>query len=196
MRERAGEVFQGEIQPVGLIARHEPCHVAAARGPRLVTRRRGLLSIATAVVCAAMVASAAVALPMPDGTPDSKKETPPPDSGKEKKPVFKVVDWDQNRFVVGDPRKFERPARIVILDVLSKIPAYQQVVKEKLTEKDPRYYFLMQEATQQLVAAVERVTRKSGHDLVADSGAIEVEGGGGAAEIPDLTPAVIEALKK
>lgn len=112
----------------------------------------------------------------------------------EKKPVYKVVDWDQNRFVLGDPRKFERPARIAILDVLGKIPAYQQVVKEKLTEKDPRYYFLMQEATRELVAAVEKVTRKTGHDLVADAGAVEVEGG--APEIPDLTQAVIDALKK
>jgi hypothetical protein len=116
------------------------------------------------------------------------------DKDKEKKPVYKVVDWDQNRFVVGDPRKFERPAKIVILDVLSKIPAYQQVIKEKLTEKDPRYYFLMQEATQQLVAAVEKVTRKTGNDLVADAGAVEAEGGAG--EIPDLTQAVIDALKK
>lgn len=115
-------------------------------------------------------------------------------SGGEKKPVYKVVDWDQNRFVVGDPRQFERPARIVILDVLAKIPAYQQVIKEKLTEKDPRYYFLMQEATQQLVAAVEKVTRKTGHDLVADTGAVEVEGG--TPEIPDITQAVIDALKK
>jgi hypothetical protein len=127
----------------------------------------------------------------------SARAAGPPDD--DKKPVYKVVDWTENRFVQGDPRKFERPAQIVILDVMSQIPAYQQVIKEKLTEKDPRYYFLMQEATQQLVAAVEKVTRKSGHDLVADAGAVEVAGGGGGNEkpvIPDLTQAVIEALKK
>src|SRR4026208_2583739 len=105
-------------------------------------RRASVLAIAALLVLSFGSRSelSAAPNPMANGSGDAGQNG-------EKKPGYKVVDWDQNRFVVGDPRKFERPAKIVILDVLSKIPAYQQVVKEKLTEKDPRYYFLMQEAT-------------------------------------------------
>jgi len=177
-------------------------------------RRPGVLALIRAITTAgaavAIVTALAAPPPLraarPDESPqsekgggggggeknDEKKDEKKKDGDEKKRVVYKVVDRDQNRYVVGDPQKFERPAQIDILQVLSKIPAYQQIVKEKLTDKDPRYYFLLQEATKTLVSAAEIVTRKAGYDLVADIGAIEAEGG----EIPDLTEAVIEALKK
>ncbi len=102
---------------------------------------------------------------------------------------------DESKVYHGNPRLFQRPAEIRSSDVYAQIPEYQEIVRKGLTDKDPRYHFLMKRASERFCEAVKAMARDAAndHDLVAESGAV-TRVRKEAAEVPDRTDAVISKL--
>lgn len=102
---------------------------------------------------------------------------------------------DEAKVYHGNSRLFQRPAQIRSSEVYDQIPEYQEIVKKGLTDKDPRYHFLLRRASERFSEAVKAMARDASfdHDLVAESGAV-TRSRKEAAEIPDRTSAVIAKL--
>ena len=94
----------------------------------------------------------------------------------------------------GTPQLFSRPAVVRADDVYARIPQYQTIRSEGLSDSVPRYHFLMKEASQQFSRAVRLMAGDMGHDYVGEVGSIEVRRDG-AAPPPDRTAEVIAKLQ-
>ncbi len=97
---------------------------------------------------------------------------------------------DPAKVYVGNPKLFQRPAVIAADRVYREIPEYREILSKGLTDKDVAYHFLMKKASERFLKAVRAMARKEGHDLVAETGAVEVAKGETPAP-PDRTAAVI-----
>jgi hypothetical protein len=97
---------------------------------------------------------------------------------------------DPAKVYLGNPKLFQKPAVIAADRVYGAISEYREILQKGLTDKDVHYHFLMKKASERFSKAVKAMARKEGHDLVAESGSIEVAKRESAAP-PDRTDAVI-----
>src|SRR5262245_55398283 len=81
---------------------------------------------------------------------------------------------DASKVYLGNAKLFQKPAVISADKVYAQIAEYREIVEKGLTEKDPRYHFLMKKASERFSKAVKASARAFGHDLVAEVGAVEV----------------------
>lgn len=100
---------------------------------------------------------------------------------------------DPSKVYYGNQRLFQRPAHVDCDRVYAQISEYQEVVRRRLTDKDPQYHILMKKATKRFSAAVKKMARAKNHDLVAQTGFVQ-KAKEKAKAIPDQTQAVIDAL--
>lgn len=100
---------------------------------------------------------------------------------------------DPSKVYMGNPRLFQKPAVISADRVYQQIPEYREILDSGLTDKDVRYHFLMKKASERFTKAVKSMARGSGHDLVAEIGAVEAVRGE-CPEPPDRTSEVIDNL--
>lgn len=100
---------------------------------------------------------------------------------------------DNGRVYHGNARLIRKPAVVSADRVYARIPEYQTILREGLTDKDVRYHFLMKEASKKFSRAVKAMARALGHDFVAEVGAVVVVRKG-ATEPPDCTSEVISRL--
>jgi hypothetical protein len=99
------------------------------------------------------------------------------------------VDVDESQVYYGNPARFKKPGEIVCDSVFREIPEYKKIIEEGLTE-GVRYEFLLLRANEKFRKALKRVHRREGYDLIAEVGAVRVEG----KTVPDITSEVIDAL--
>lgn len=105
--------------------------------------------------------------------------------------TYKVAD--PGKVYYGDPEEFESPATLTASAVFAKIKEWREIQEKGLTSQDPEYWILLEKANRRFRRAVHRVAQATGHDLVAETGAVLREDG---AALPDVTEAVIAALDK
>ena len=103
----------------------------------------------------------------------------------------KKVTIDHDRIYFGSPSSYKKPAVVNASAVFKEIPAYKQILKEKLTEKDPKYMILIAEANQVFKKALKKVYKDSGYDLIGEVGAIKIDG----KDAPDVTSEAINAIE-
>ena len=111
---------------------------------------------------------------------------PAPDEEKEKKIVV-----NEQMVLYGNSHKFSKPATCNSANVFKNIAEYQQIQKDGLTQKDAKYWILLEQANQKFSKALADVAKTKSHDLVAEVGGITAEG----VDVPDLTDAVNEKVK-
>jgi hypothetical protein len=105
--------------------------------------------------------------------------------------VAKNVDVDESQVYYGNPAKFKKAGEISCDSVFREIPEYKKILEEGLTE-GVRYEFLLHRANQKFHRALKTVHRAHGYDLIAELGAVRIEG----KTVPDITSRVIEALPR
>lgn len=105
---------------------------------------------------------------------------------------YKATDVDKVYY--GNPRLFKKPAVISADRVYAQIPEYKEILDKGLTEKDPRYHFLMKKASERFNEAVKQMARDMDHDLVAETGTVK-KVKEEAQEPPDRTDDVIQNIK-
>jgi hypothetical protein len=103
----------------------------------------------------------------------------------------KKVTIDTEKIYFGSPAKFKKPGVINAKTVFLEIPAYQEIVREKLTKKDAKYMILIAEANKIFKKALKKVFDESGYDLVGEIDSIQIEG----ETVPEITSRVIEAIE-
>ena len=101
------------------------------------------------------------------------------------------IDVDESQVYYGNPARFKKAGEIACDDVFREIPEYKKIIDEGLTE-GVRYDFLLLRANQKFRRALKTVHRREGYDLVAEVGAITIEG----KTVPEITQTVIDALPK
>ena len=100
---------------------------------------------------------------------------------------------DPSKVYYGNQRLFQRPAEVDCDRVYGRISEYQEILRRRLTDKDPAYHMLMKKASARFSAAVKKMARDKSHDLVAQQGAV-IKANDEAKAIPDRTDEVIQAL--
>ena len=100
---------------------------------------------------------------------------------------------DPSKVYYGNVRLFQRPAQVDCDRVYARIPEYKEIVRRRLTDKDPQYHIIMKRATKRFSEAVKKMARANRHDLVAQKGAV-AKAKKKAGDIPDRTAEVIKAL--
>lgn len=100
---------------------------------------------------------------------------------------------DPSRVYYGNQRLFQRPAHVDCDRIYARIDEYQEILRRRLTDKDPAYHILMKKASKRFAAAVKKMARDKRHDLVAQQGSV-TKSDKKAKDIPDRTDAVIQAL--
>lgn len=106
-------------------------------------------------------------------------------------------DWrvtDSAAVYLGNARLFARPCVVLADRVYREIPEYREIVDKGMTDKDPRYHFLMKKASEKFLEAVRHMARDLDHDLVAEVGAVRATKEG-VAEPPERTADVISRLR-
>ena len=151
-----------------------PASGPAMSGPRRGERKHRALGLLTALVCLLVVAPTLLA---PTASAD-------------------IGDYrctDPGRVYHGNPRLIRRPAVVSADRIYARIPEYQEILREGLTDRDVRYHFLMKQASKKFAKAVKAMARAKGHDFVAEQGSILVVRED-APRPPDRTGEVIEKL--
>lgn len=100
---------------------------------------------------------------------------------------------DPSKVYFGNQRLFQRPAHVDCDRIYGRISEYQEILRRRLTDKDPAYHILMKKASKRFAAAVKKMARDKHHDLVAQQGSV-AKAEKKAKDIPDRTDAVIQAL--
>lgn len=101
---------------------------------------------------------------------------------------------DPNKVYFGNARLFQKPCTIDSDRVYKQIPEYREIVDKGLTDKSPRYHFLMKKASKRFNEAVKQMARDMDHDLVAEAGVVK-KAKKGAKDVPDRTDDVIANVK-
>ena len=70
----------------------------------------------------------------------------------------------------GNPRNFYSPAELEAAKIFRVIPEYQQLVRDKVDPSDPRYWSLMDKATNRFIRALVNVSKKYDYDLIGEKG--------------------------
>ncbi|MDJ0975116.1 MAG: hypothetical protein QNJ98_11695 [Planctomycetota bacterium] len=101
---------------------------------------------------------------------------------------------DLSKVYFGNAGLIRRPATVTVERVYAHIPEYQQIQAKGLTDKNPKYYFLIQKTSERFSQAVKAAARAGRYDFVSETGTIRIEDDD--ADPPtDLTQAVIDQLK-
>ena len=108
------------------------------------------------------------------------------------KPAPRVTVLAEGKVLHGDPRAFTGLATVDRKAVFESIPAYQQIKREGLNRRDPRYHFLLNEANRAFNRTLERASKYFRVDLIVQEGNVRAVG----IEIVDLTPAMRKAVSK
>lgn len=74
--------------------------------------------------------------------------------------------------------------------ILNATPEYKEIERRDLDEESAEYHILVKRASDRFKKAVRRTVSSDGYDLIAESGAITVEG----RKLPDITKTVIKQL--
>ena len=101
---------------------------------------------------------------------------------------------DASRPYLGRAALVMKPAVVRIDAVYGHVSEYQDILRERLGDSQPRYHLLMRKASQRFGEAVAAMARALGHDYVCEAGTIEVSRDG-VAPPPDRTDEVIARLK-
>ncbi|MFM8978930.1 MAG: hypothetical protein ACKOSS_00470 [Planctomycetia bacterium] len=101
---------------------------------------------------------------------------------------------DSAAVYLGNARLFARPCVVRADRVYREIPEYREILEHGLTDKDPRYHFLMKKASEKFLDAVRQMARDLDHDLVAEVGAVKATKDG-VAEAPERTSDVVSRLR-
>lgn len=101
---------------------------------------------------------------------------------------------DPSKAYYGNVSMIRRPAVVTLETVYARIPEYQQIRSQGLTDKNPKYYFLLQKTSATFADAVKAAARAGRYDFVAETGTIRREDPD-AEEPADLTQAVIAKLR-
>jgi hypothetical protein len=97
----------------------------------------------------------------------------------------------ESMVLYGNAQKYTKVATVNSAEVFKNIAAYKQIQSEKLTQKDAKYWILLEQANQAFSKALEDVAKAKGYDLVTEVGGVTATG----VEIPDLTEAVNQKAK-
>lgn len=101
---------------------------------------------------------------------------------------------DPNKVYFGNARLFQKPCHVDSDKVYKHIKEYREILDKGLTDKSPRYHFLMKKASARFNDAVKQTARDLDHDLVAESGTVK-KAKKGAKAVPDRTDDVVANLK-
>jgi hypothetical protein len=89
----------------------------------------------------------------------------------------------------GNPRNYRKPAELEAAKVFQVIPEYQELMRQKLENSDPRYWSLMDKANTRFIRALVGVAKKYGYDLVGEKGFLGRQG------ITDITLVVVDEIQ-
>ena len=92
--------------------------------------------------------------------------------------------------VSGTTTEVMKPALCDCRRVLDATPEYNKIRDERIKKDTAEHRLLVQAASNRLKSALQRVMSQKGYDLVAETGAIVVEG----KELPDVTDEIIQSL--
>ena len=99
------------------------------------------------------------------------------------------------RVYMGNAKLFQRPCMISADRVYRSIAEYRQIVDKGLTDKDIKYHLLMKKAAKKFADAIKKMSRTHRHDLVAETGAVEINPKKKDVKaVPDRTSEAIAAL--
>lgn len=101
---------------------------------------------------------------------------------------------DPGKVYFGNARLFKKPCTIDSDRVYKHIPEYKEILDKGLTDKSPRYHFLMKKASARFNEAVKQMARDMDHDLVAEAGTVK-KAKKGAKDVPDRTDDVISNVR-
>ena len=101
---------------------------------------------------------------------------------------------DLSKKYFGTPGLIRRPATVTVEQVYAHIAEWQQIKSQGLTDKNPKYYFLLKKTSERFSKAVKAAARAGRYDFVSETGTIRIENED-AEPPPDLTQAVIDQLK-
>jgi hypothetical protein len=111
----------------------------------------------------------------------------------EPKHDFEVVD--SSAVYYGSARHPKTPAQCSADDVWAEIPEYKTIIKEELTEKDPRYHLLLKRATKRFQSALKKLANRDGHDVIGEIGSIKALGKK-KKKIPTVTKHLIDLVSR
>ena len=93
----------------------------------------------------------------------------------------------------GNPRNFYSPAGLEAAKVFRVIPEYQQLVRDKVDPSDPRYWSLMDKATNRFIRALVSVAKKYDYDLIGEKGFLR--GHKLESKVQDITLVVLDEIQ-
>jgi hypothetical protein len=89
----------------------------------------------------------------------------------------------------GNPRNYRNPAELEAAKVFQVIPEYQELVRQKLDNSDPRYWSLMDRANTRFIRALVSVAKKYSYDLIGEKGFLGRQG------VTDITLVVLDEIQ-
>ena len=104
---------------------------------------------------------------------------------------FEVTSADDIYYGTG--RHPKTPAVMKAADVWAKIPEYKQILKEELTDDDPKYHLLMKKATERFNKALKKLARRDGYDTLGEVGSIKALK---KKKIPDVTKDMVKLVSR
>ena len=87
---------------------------------------------------------------------------------------FEVVDFTAVYY--GSSRYPKAPAVCAVDDVWAEIPEYKKILADELDESDPRYHLLLKRATKRFHAALKKLAKRDGYDLIGNIGSVKALG--------------------
>ena len=103
----------------------------------------------------------------------------------------KKLTVNEQMVLLGNAQKFTKAATVNSAEVFKNIPAYKQIQTDGLTEKDAKYWILLEQANKDFNKALGEVAKAGSLDLVAEAGGITANG----VDVADLTEAVNKKFK-
>lgn len=98
--------------------------------------------------------------------------------------------YHPRNLVTGSSHECVKPALCDVRRILDATPEYIKIRDEGIRRDSAEHRILRQAASDRFKAALQRAMSQKGYDLVAETGAITVEG----RELPDVTDEVIQNL--
>ncbi|MBI1849017.1 MAG: hypothetical protein HYR85_01605 [Planctomycetes bacterium] len=103
----------------------------------------------------------------------------------------KKITVNEQMVLLGNAQKFTKAATVNTAEVFKNIPSYKQIKTDGLTEKDAKYWILLEQANKDFNKALGEVAKAGSHDLVTEAGGITANG----VDVADLTEAVNKKFK-
>lgn len=97
---------------------------------------------------------------------------------------------DLKKVYWGSLNQFEKPAEVVMFEVVKSTPEYKKVAKDNVERGTGQYWILMEKATQRSLRAVTAFAEDSDYDLIALAGYL------GSLDPPIASDDVTDAILK